>query len=136
MAKNTILLRDAGSEIQEKTSTAVTITPGALLELTSGGLVQANSTAQDAIAAPFFALEDSLQGNDIDDVYAVSVIVKYATGKAGARINAIAGAAVAVGAAVESAGNDKLITRTTGKPIGICYTAAAGDNARLEIELI
>ncbi len=136
MASKTVTLRAAGSEIQELTSTAVTIRPGLLLELTSAGLVQANSSAQDAIAAPYFAQEDSLQGNDLDDLYAVSVIVKVLTGKRGARINAIAGAAVAVGAAVSSDGAGRLITRTTGKPIGICRVLAAGINDRVVIELI
>jgi len=136
MASKSIVLRAAGSETQEFTLTAVVVRPGELLELTSAGLMQANSSAQDAIAAPYFAQEDSLQGNDLDDNYAASALAKVVTGKRGARINAIAGAAVAVGSAVESAGNGKLITRTTGKPIGICRVAAAADTDRLVIELI
>lgn len=69
MKKNTIKLKKYLDVIEEYTATAVAITPGDLLELTSAGLVQAHSTDSGTVL-PMFALEDELQGNGIDDDYA------------------------------------------------------------------
>lgn len=71
MAKNTIKLKKYLDVIEEYTATAVAISPGSLLELTSAGLVQAHSTVGGPVL-PMFALEDELQGNGIDDSYAAS----------------------------------------------------------------
>lgn len=136
MASNKILLSGDYGRIKEVTLTAVAVRPGSLLEYTSAGLLQANGTAQDPIGAKIFALEDSLQGKDKDDNYAASAVAKVVHALPGDKINAIAGAAVAVGAAVESDGNGKLITRTTGKPLAIALEAAAADNDRLVIEVL
>jgi hypothetical protein len=71
MAYNTIKLKKYQDIIEEYTATAVAITPGSLLEVTSAGLVQAHSTEGGPVL-PIIALEDELQGNGIDDDYAVS----------------------------------------------------------------
>lgn len=71
MEKNTIKLKKYLDIIEEETATAVAITPGMLLELTSEGLVQAHSTDGGTVL-PMFALEDELQGKEVDDAYAAS----------------------------------------------------------------
>ena len=64
---NTIKLKDY-TKINIEENAAAAITPGMLVELTSAGKVQAHSNAgQDALT--MIALEDDLQGNDIDDAY-------------------------------------------------------------------
>ncbi len=68
---NTIKIKKYADVIEEMTSTAVAIKPGALLEITSANLVQAHSNAGENVL-PMFAIEDELQGNGIDDSYAVS----------------------------------------------------------------
>jgi hypothetical protein len=75
MEKNTIKLKKYLDVIEEYTATAVAITPGDLLELTSDGLVQAHSTDSGTVL-PMFALEDELQGKGIDDDYAVSAKIQ------------------------------------------------------------
>lgn len=71
MAKNTIKIKKYSDVIEEYTATAVAITPGMLLEPTSGGLIQAHSVV-DGDVLPMFALENELKGEGIDDDYAVS----------------------------------------------------------------
>jgi len=71
MAYNTIKIKKYSDVIEEYTATAVAITPGMLLELTSACLVQAHSTEGGSVLA-MFALEDELQGKGIDDNYAAS----------------------------------------------------------------
>ena len=69
MSYNTIKLKKYQDIIEEYTATAAAITPGDLLEVTSGGLVQAHSTDGGPVL-PVIALEDELQGNGIDTDYA------------------------------------------------------------------
>lgn len=71
MSKNTIKLKKYLDIIEEYTATNAAITPGALLELTSVGLVKAHSDAG-GVALPMFALEDELQGKEINDNYAAN----------------------------------------------------------------
>ena len=75
MAYNTIKLKKYLDIIEEITATAVAITPGMLLELTSSCTVQAHSTAGGNVLH-MFALEDELQGGGIDDNYAVSAKIQ------------------------------------------------------------
>jgi hypothetical protein len=71
MAKNTIKLKKYLDVIEEYKATAVAITPGMLLELTSAGLVQAHSTEGGPVLT-MIALEDEMQGKEISDNYAAS----------------------------------------------------------------
>jgi len=85
---------------------ASAITPGMLIELTSAGKVQAHANAgQDA--APLFALEDELQGRDIDDAYSADDKVQCWSPVPGEEVLAILedGENVAIGDFLESAGN-------------------------------
>ncbi len=120
---------------QEATAEGV-ITPGFLCLHTSGGGVIANNVAQDPNPLPMFAHEDDLRGGCLTDDYAIGAVTKTVTAQNGDRINAVAGAVVAVGETVESAGNGKLIPVTTGKGIGIAREAAAADGDWFEIEII
>jgi hypothetical protein len=134
MSFNTTLL-EGDPAFQEKVAAGV-VTPGMLVELTAADEVQANGTAADTLAAPTVAVEDSLQGREITDNYAAGEIVKYITLRQGNEAYVIANAAVAVGAKVESAGNGKFQTATTGRVIGVAKTAAAGADERIVIEAV
>lgn len=75
MAYNTIVLKNYLNIFEEYTATAVALTPGMLLEVTSAGLVQAHSI-EGGVILPMVALHDELQGNEIDDDFAVSAKVQ------------------------------------------------------------
>ena len=109
MAKNTIKLKKYVDIINEYVATAVAITPGYLLELTSAGLVQAHSTAG-GNAAKYIALEDEMQGNGIDDAYAVSVRIQVWMAVPGEEAYMILkdGQTAVIGSFLESAGDGTL----------------------------
>jgi len=65
--KHTIILKNYGNNFDEKVA-ASTIYPGMLIERTSADKVQAHST-EGGNMQPMFAIEDALQGKDIDDAY-------------------------------------------------------------------
>jgi len=69
MAKNTIILKNYLNNFEEFTAIGV-ITPGNLLEITSAGKVQRHSAAGSKTIT-ILALEDNLQGKDINGDYAV-----------------------------------------------------------------
>jgi hypothetical protein len=118
MAKNTIKVKKYADIIEEYTSTAVTITPGTLLELTSAGLVQAHSVSTGR-ALTMIALEDELQGKTIDDAYAVSTKVQcWLPGRGDIAYMFLAdGETAVIGNWLASDGAGKLIVSTT-NPIG------------------
>lgn len=91
------------------------IYPGYLLELSStAGDVLLNNGA--SIAVPrLYAVEDDLQGNDIDDVYASGERVQLVAALPGDFINAVLadGENVAVGAELESNGAGQLQANTS-----------------------
>jgi len=112
MAKNTIKVKSYSNIQDQKVATAVAITPGMLLERTSGDLVQAHSTAGGP-CFPMFALEDAYQGKKITDNYAVSVPIHCWIPTRGDIVYAILDdassvSAVTIGAFVESAGDGRL----------------------------
>jgi hypothetical protein len=122
MAKNTIKLKKYLDVVNEFTATAVAITPGMLLELTSAELVQAHSTEGGPVL-PMFALEDELQGKGITDNYAVSAKIQVWTAVRGEEVYALLadGEDVAVG--------DFLISDGTGK-----LKAATADSSAVVVE--
>ena len=135
-ADNNVILLYGDPAFNEKQATSVAITPGMLLQVTSGDLYEANSTAADTAAAPIFALQDELRGGEITDDYAVDAILTAITISQGHRVLAIANAAVAIGEFVESAGNGKLRVRTTGKANLRAISAAAGLDDRFGVEAV
>lgn len=112
MAKNTIKLKNYMPTpiMEEYTATAVAITPGHLLELTSAGLVQKHSTASGNVLPAIFAVEDELQGNGIDTAFAVSAKLQCWIPTRGDQVYAwlADGEDVAIGDPLESAGDGTL----------------------------
>jgi len=143
MAKNTIKVKKYADVIEELTATAVAITPGALLERTSAGLVQA-CTATTGAVLPMFALEDELQGKGIDDAYAVSAQIQCWIPGRGDMVYALLedGEDVEVGEFLESAGNGKLQVLTTGQPIGVAVEnvddsgSSGADTGRIIVQIV
>jgi hypothetical protein len=74
MAYSTILLKGENPNIEEIVANAA-ISPGMLIEEMSTGLVRAHAT-RNGNAARFFALENELEDDDIDDNYAAGEIVR------------------------------------------------------------
>jgi hypothetical protein len=109
MAKNTIKIKKYTNSIEERDAAAA-ITPGMLLEYTSAGKVQAHSTAGGNALPIGFALEDELQGRDIDTAYAADDKVQCMVNQPGDHVYAILkdGENVAIGDPLESAGNGYL----------------------------
>lgn len=109
MAKNTIKIKKYSDVIEEYTATAVAITPGMLLEPTSGGLIQAHSTPE-GDALPMFALENELEGEGIADAYAVSDKIQVWIPGRGDQVYALLanGESVAIGDRLASNGDGYL----------------------------
>jgi len=96
--------------MEEYTATAVAITPGHLLELTSAGLVQKHATAGGNVLPAIFAVEDELQGRGIDTAFAASAKLQCWIPTRGDQVYAwlADGENVAIGDPLESAGGGNL----------------------------
>lgn len=112
MAKETIKLKKY-VDIIEQYDAESAITPGHLIELTSSDTVQPHSTAG-GNNMHMFALEDEMQGNEIDDAYAADDPVQCWVAVTGSIVNCILadGENVAIGAFLESAGDGTLQEHT------------------------
>lgn len=111
MAQNSIIVKRHGAEvIEEYTATAVAITPGYLLELTSGGTVQAHSTAAGDVVVPMFAIEDQFQGGSVSTNYAASAKIQCWLPRRGDVVYAMLedGQTAAIGSFLESSGSGTL----------------------------
>lgn len=110
MAYNTIKLKKYLDIIEEKVAAAA-ITPGMLIELTSTDTkVQAHSTAGGNAIPTRIALENELEGEDIDTAYATDDVVQTWIPQRGAVAYMILadGENVSIGDPLESAGNGYL----------------------------
>jgi hypothetical protein len=87
MTKHTIVLKNY-LNIYNEYDAASAITPGELLEVTSAGKVQAHSSGGGA-AIKMFAVEDELQGKDIDEDYAADDPLQVWFPTPGDEVNAI-----------------------------------------------
>ena len=149
---NTIKLKNYSDVFEEYTSTAVAITPGHLIQVTSAGLVEKHSTAN-GFVLPMFAIEDELQGNGIDDAYAISSKIQCWVPGRGDIVNAILADEenVAIGNFLcsNAAGELKKLDATTSagdvpNPIGIALaalnlsssSAAAVADTRIAVRII
>lgn len=112
MGYNTIKLKKY-TDIINEIEAAAAITPGMLLELTSAGKVQAHSSAG-GNALPYFALENELEGEDIDTAYAAADQTQVWVATRGEEVYAILadGENVSIGDYLESAGNGYLQKHT------------------------
>lgn len=81
MAHKTIVLK--GDPLQKQAKGSGTIYPGMLLERTSTGLVQAHATAEGDVVPILVAIENSLEGQDIDDTYASADQVQFVAPRPG-----------------------------------------------------
>ena len=70
MAYNTIKVKKYSDVIEEYSASAA-ITPGHLIELASATTVKVHATAGGNVL-PMFALENELEGEDIDDAFAAN----------------------------------------------------------------
>lgn len=107
-AAHTIRIQDF-SNIRREAVGLGTITPGHLLAINNTGKVIPHNVAAGDQRA-MFAVEDDLQGKDINDNYASGDMVSYHIFRRGDRVNAIlaSGQNIAIGDKLESAGNGKL----------------------------
>lgn len=109
MASRRVALRgEVGPVVDEQETASAAITPGDLIELSSGQY-QRHGTAA-ANAAAIFALERDGMGDDIDVDYASGDYVKAGYFHAGQRVNAFiaSGQNVSKGDFLESAGDGTL----------------------------
>ena len=107
MSNNTIVKKGTGIR-KERTANA-SITPGHLVELMTTGKVRVHATAG-GHAQKAFAVENDLIGAGITTAYAAAAQVQYEVMERGAEVYALLanGQNVAIGAALESAGDGTL----------------------------
>lgn len=134
----TILL--VGDGIGKEAVAAGAITPGHIVELTSAGAVQAQSTAG-AICAMNVARPLEISNGTIDTAYAADDTVLYFALEKGAEFYGFLadGENVAIGALLEADGAGGLQALTTGTAIAIAKEAlnnTSGSQARLIAEVI
>jgi hypothetical protein len=138
MAKNTIILK--GDPLRKEAIAGGAIIPGDLITWSSGDVI-VNATAADADAQRMVAVENDLRGDDIDTAYAEDDQVQYVVPRQGDELYMwieANNAAVAIGAALESAGGGDLQTHTTGRIIAFAAEAvdnsASGTHVRIQVE--
>ena len=111
MSYNTIILKNYGNNFEEYNVAAV-LTPGMLVETDSDDAIQPHSTANGA-AAKLFAIENALEGEGIDDAYAVDDKARVWACQPGDEVYALIldGENIAIGDKLVSAGNGRLKER-------------------------
>lgn len=109
MASETIKLKKYSDVIIEKVAHAA-ITPGMLVALNSLDKVAAHATAGGNVVPIMFALEDELQGKDINDNYTAGDVVQVWVAGRGDVVNALANDddTFAIGNFVESDGYGRI----------------------------
>lgn len=107
MSRNTIIMKGRG--IRKERMANAAITPGHLVEVMTTNKVRVHATAG-GNAQKAFAVENDLIGAGITTDYAAGDQVQYEVMERGAEVNALLanGQNVAIGAALESAGNGEL----------------------------
>lgn len=98
------------SDVIEEYDASATIIPGELLEMDTNGDVKPHATAGGNIGPVMFALEDELQGDEIDDTYASGDPVQVWIPGRGDEVYAILadGQNASIGDFLESAGTGAL----------------------------
>jgi len=121
MSYNTIKLKKYADVIEEMAAAAV-IFPGMLIEMDDAGEVQAHSSAGQC-AEKMFALENELEGESIDDSYAVDDQVQCWFPGRGDQVYAILadGESVVIGTKLESNGYGYLQESVAESAGGITY---------------
>jgi hypothetical protein len=124
MAQYAVILKNY-LNIFEEFLAGGTIYPGMFLHLNSSGAVVAHNDDAPANQLVMVAVEDALQGRDINDPYVTGDPVKVFIPQRGDEVYAILedGANVAVGAFLESNGAGFLQAVTTGKAVAVALEA-------------
>jgi hypothetical protein len=124
MAYKTIAVKGDPVRLEIK-ATAATLYPGYLLERTSAGLVKAHSNAGQN-AQKLFALEDDLQGKEINDAYSASARIQCGIFRSGDQVYAVLkdGENVSIGDFLESAGTGELQKHTASSAGAVEYPEA------------
>lgn len=110
MSKNTIALKFRSQELRKEYQAGGTITPGHLVQIGSDGKAVVHAVAG-GNQRKAFAVEDELQGNDINDNYTVDNMAQVDHFSNGEEVYAwLQGesTAVVIGDALESAGDGTL----------------------------
>ena len=136
MAQNSIIVQSFTKVQKEYTATAVAITPGMLVEITSAGLVQAHSGVA-ANVIPMFALEDELQGRGIATNYGVSTRVQVWIPRRGDEVYALLadGQTAVIGSFLESNGAGALQVFVADEPSDQQYPANIVGQAMEAVDL-
>lgn len=95
------------NELTKEATTSEIITPGHLVDFTTGGLLRKHTVAGGNAAARF-AIEKDYVGGTIDTNYAAGEFAKYIEFTAGSEVYALVAAgaaAIVIGDNIESAGN-------------------------------
>ena len=144
--KNTILLK--GDARQDELRAAGSITPGHLMQRGSANTLVVHAT-EGGYAERMFAIEDSMQGKTIADVYTTGLVVTFVQAQKGNLIHAWlkAGENVAIGDRLISEGDGTLSKEsnvssgTTVKDIigvaeeAVDLSASTAVNTRIEINV-
>jgi hypothetical protein len=129
--RRTILIRSFYSAQSEGLAAAV-IQPGALVELTDATSDTVQLQATHSIkCAMNVAIEDDLQGNDIDDNYAEGAVVRYRTFLPGDRFygRLATSQTITKGMKLESAGGGLLRELDAGQPLATAREAVTTTSA-------
>lgn len=111
MTTNANTIQLSGDFVLEEALAEAAITPGHLVERISTGKVQKHST-EGGHAELMFAVEDALQGRNIDTAYAADELVTHHIQKSGAKVQAWlkpGGTAVVVGTELISDGAGQML---------------------------
>jgi len=124
IVRNTVILKNY-SDVFEEHKAGGTIYPGMLLIMSADDTVVAHNDDAPANCLPMFAIEDALQGKDLDDPYVTADPVKVWIPGRGDQVYAILedGANVSVGTFLESNGAGYLQAYTSGAVVGIAMEA-------------
>ena len=121
-------IHSKGPYRHEEVIAAAALSPGHLIELTSAGLVQKQSTA-DGFAEAMFAEEDALQGRNVGTAYAEDELVSIILPQKASVVNVMltAGKAYTVGMILCPKGDgtleDQADSSTPKQAIGVCEVA-------------
>ena len=146
---NTIIIKGTGVRCERVANAA--ITPGHLVELMSTDKVRVHATAG-GVAQSAFAVEDELQGRDIDTAYAADAKVQFNVFRKGDVVNALIsnGEDIDIGDKLVSAGDgtlkeataDSSAVETEEYVVAIAVEAcdmsdsSAADDPRCNVEII
>lgn len=116
--RNSVIIKDF-TGIREEFVTAAALSPCHLVEVDSAGKVKKHATASGNVTPVIVALEDNMQGKDVDEAYGSGAVAQTAIFRSGDRVQMILkdGQNVAIGDKLESAGDgtlQKLVLDSTG----------------------